>query len=291
MNIAVIADIHGNHLALEACLKYLKGKEIDAYFFLGDLLGEFPGIEQTMEILYRMRDEEKCYFVRGNKEDYQLSDLVAEHQEWDAFPSTVGMFRYAKAHVTEKDRSFFQSLPILMNVKFEGLPEIVICHGSPRKNNEKFTENERLLHEVLEETSADYILCGHTHLKKELLIGNKYVWNPGSLGFSLDEPYTYRFMILHGEDEAWTPEFISLQADAEAIVSEMREAGLYKIAPVWTKMTECLVRNRSHGISHGTVLNRAIEIAKEKYGQCVWPMVPEDCFQEAFETEMLGWKK
>ena len=291
MNIAVIADIHGNHLALEACLKYLENQCIDAYFMLGDYLGEFPGVESTMELLYQLRDTKKCYFVRGNKEEYQSSELVEKHPEWDVYPSTIGMFRFVNQHITKADLDFFQSIPISMKVKMEDLPEIMLCHGSPRKNNEKFTENEKLLKEVLEETAEDYILCGHTHLKKELHVGTKHIWNPGSLGFALDQPYTYRFMILHGENGAWTPEFVSLEPDVEGIVQEFRDAGLYEVAPCWTKMTECLVRSQNHGVSHGMVLAKAIEIAKKKYGQCVWPMVPEDCFQEAFETEMLGWKK
>ncbi len=59
MNIAVLSDIHGNHIALEACLDYLKDKDIDAYCFLGDYTGEFPGIQQTMKMLYYLREKKQ----------------------------------------------------------------------------------------------------------------------------------------------------------------------------------------------------------------------------------------
>ena len=75
MNIAVLSDIHGNHIALEACLDYLKDKDIDAYCFLGDYTGEFPGIQQTMKMLYYLREKKQCYFLRGNKENYQNMDV------------------------------------------------------------------------------------------------------------------------------------------------------------------------------------------------------------------------
>lgn len=39
MNIAVLSDIHGNHIALEACMEYLEKQDIDAYCFLGDYVG------------------------------------------------------------------------------------------------------------------------------------------------------------------------------------------------------------------------------------------------------------
>ena len=286
MNVAVIADIHGNYHALKECLTYLKDKNIDVFFFLGDYSGEFPGIEKTMDELYRLREEKECYFLRGNKEGYQLSGLGGDHPEWDDYPSTVGMLRYGKEHLRDKDVTFFQNLPITRTVRFDGLPEIVICHGSPRKVNEKFTEDGKTLSEVLSEVQADYIVCGHTHKRAELTAGDKHIWNPGSLGASVDTPYDYRFMILHGENGSWTPEFISLEADKELLINEMREAGLYRIAPYWTKMTEHLIRCGGRD-THAMLLDRAMEICRNRYGECIWPKVPEECFTQAFD-ELAG---
>ena len=282
MKIAVIADIHGNDQALVTCLEYLKDKDIDAFFFLGDYTGEFPGIERTMETLYRLREEKECHFIRGNKEEYQLSGLGEGHPEWDDYPSTIGMIRYGNDHLTEKDTVFFRELPIMKSVKFQDLPEIVICHGSPRKVNEKFTEDERKLEEVLAQVQADYVVCGHTHKRKKMNVGKKHIWNPGSLGASIDPPYDYRFMILHGEEGVWVPEFVSLKADEELLIRKMHEAGLYEIAPYWTKMTEHMLRGGGAD-THGMLLEKAMRICVETYGECIWPKVPEECFRKAFE--------
>ena len=65
-----------------------------------------------------------------------MDDLGKAHPEWDDYPSTIGLLRYANAHLTKKDVEFFNSLPITMTIKNEGMPDIVICHGSPRKVNE-----------------------------------------------------------------------------------------------------------------------------------------------------------
>ena len=73
---------------------------------------------------------------------------------------------------------------------------IVICHGSPRKVNEKFAIHQQSLNEVVAETNADYIICGHTHRKMEAMCGTTNIWNPGSVGASIDVPYQYRFMII-----------------------------------------------------------------------------------------------
>lgn len=283
MNIAILSDIHGNHIALEECMKYLQDRDIDAYCFLGDYTGEFPGIEQTMAILYELQRTKQCYFLRGNKEDYQLFGLGEGHPEWDAYKSTLGMLRYATKHLTKKDLEFFESLPITMTVKTKGLPDLVICHGSPRKVNEKFGMNEQALKEVVEATEANYIICGHTHRKMELKYDSTTIWNPGSVGCSIDIPYQYQFMILHDRNGEWEPEFIALEADIDRLINEMKQAGLYEIAPNWSRLTELMLTGKLKSDTHGGVLNRAMRICTEKYGECNWPAVPEDCFEDAFK--------
>ncbi len=286
MEIAVLSDIHGNHIALETCLDYLKDKGIDVYCFLGDYTGEFPGIEQTMKILYDLKDDKKCYFLRGNKEDYQLDEFIYDSPKWDDYPSTIGILRYAHKHLINKDMEFFKSLPITMTVNIAGLPKIVICHGSPRKIDEKFATNAQSLKEVVSETDADYIICGHTHKAMQTMCGFTHIWNPGSVGASIDDPYSYRFMILHGCDGEWKPEFISLEADTKQLVSELNNSGLFDIAPYWTRFTELMITGKSGNYTHGSMLKRAMDICREKNGECNWPKVPEECYIKAF-SEVL----
>lgn len=48
MKIAVLADIHGNHIALETCIHEAKKHGAEEYLFLGDYLGELAYPEKTM---------------------------------------------------------------------------------------------------------------------------------------------------------------------------------------------------------------------------------------------------
>ena len=65
MKIAVLADIHGNHVALEKCLKYIDNQKIDTFVFLGDYIGEMPCPQITMELLYGLMHTKQCYFISG----------------------------------------------------------------------------------------------------------------------------------------------------------------------------------------------------------------------------------
>ncbi len=283
VNIAILSDIHGNYTALETCLDYLKDKNIDAFCFLGDYVGEFPGVEQTIKTLYALQEKYPCYILRGNKENYLIDGLGTDTPEWDAYPSTVGMLRYAYNHISKDDIRFFKNLPIAMRIINAGFPDIMICHGSPRKVNEKFAEEEQILKEVVKEANAEYIICGHTHQIINRKYGKTHIWNAGSVGASFDMPYSYRFLILHGESGEWKPEYVSLEADVERLLCEMREAGLYETAPFWTRFTELQVKSACGGYTHGDLLNKAMKICRDRYGECEWPKVSEECFSEAFE--------
>lgn len=70
--VAVMADIHGNYIALTKCVDYALAQGAERFFFLGDYLGELAYPERAMNMLYDMRDSYECCFIRGNKEDYWL---------------------------------------------------------------------------------------------------------------------------------------------------------------------------------------------------------------------------
>lgn len=80
-----------------------------------------------------------------------------------------------------------------------------------------------------------HILCGHTHVQRELRFGKKVTWNPGSVGVPLESGGKTQFMILHGVDNSWQQEFLSLDYDFDTLI----------------------------------------------YGQCNWPEIPEECWEQA----------
>ncbi len=288
MNIAVLSDIHGNDVALERCMDYLKEQEIDAYCFLGDYAGEFPGIEAVLGRLYRLRETMPCWFICGNKEKYQMNGLGEGHPEWDAYPSTVGMIRYAGRHLTQDDLDFFAGLPISDCIRVEGLPDIRICHGSPRKVNEHIYAGKDVNREILAQTAESYIVCGHTHVVTDVREHGKTIWNPGSVGLPLDGSKKAQLLILHGSagEGRWHARFVALAYDTERVFAEMKENGLYRAAPYWALVSESLLRGGT--VSHGTVLSRAMALCEQENGRCDWPQVPEACWERAYAELIAG---
>lgn len=266
MKIAVLSDIHGNYVALQKCIDYAIDSGIDTFIFLGDYVGELAYLQKTMEILYSLRQKYKCYFIKGNKEDYWINYEANGEKGWNEFDSTTGSLYYTYHNLKPRDLEFFKSLPYKKELELEGLLPITICHGSPRKVNEKLLPDNAKTFAIMENDPNTYILCGHTHIQGKIEHNGKMVLNAGAVGISLYGEGKAQFVILHGMQDVWDYEFISLDYDVEKVIADLYSSGLTEKAPYWCKVTEKLLKTGE--ISHGTVLARAMAICEEKYGAC-----------------------
>lgn len=283
--IAVMADIHGNHLALEACLRHARERGAETFWFLGDYLGELAYPQKTMEQLYALAAEADCVFLRGNKEDYWL-DARQNGHSWQAGNSTTGALWYTNSHLTERDLHFFAALPISRVVSVPGMPPVTLCHGSPRSNREGLVPPCDTAAEGLACAETQLVLCGHRHRPGEFVHGGKRAVSPGAVGVALNHDGQAEYMLLHAEDSIWREEFIRVDYDVERTVAELHESGLDEIAPYWTRVTAQVVRGG--GEAQVWVLSRAMEICREERGECRWPDIPEECWAKACEEMLKG---
>lgn len=279
MELGVLSDIHGNYEAFKACVDYLEKRKVDAYVLLGDYIGELPCPQKTLDLVRNLQKTRKCYVLRGNKEDYILQGLGGFHPEWNEYKSIVGMLRYGFDHCTEEDRKYFENLPITDVISIEGYPDVRICHGSVDHTKRKI---ELEPEEVIKNIREDYILCGHTHRKKETHVAGKHIFNPGSVGIQIDGDIGAGCMILHGSLDSWEPEFLLIPYDVEAEIQSMRDEGLFSIAPYWSIITEQLLRGGN--VYHSKVLNYAVELCTRERGSCTWPEIPEDYMRRAVDV-------
>ncbi|HKM03134.1 MAG TPA: metallophosphoesterase family protein [Lachnospiraceae bacterium] len=286
MDIAVLSDIHGNYIALEHCVNYALSRNIDTFIFLGDYVGELAYPEKTMKLIYEISTRYKCYFIRGNKENYWLNFHENGERGWQHHNSTTGSLLYTYSHLNKKDLDFFRSLQISQNVYIDDMPEITICHGSPDNVNEKLLANNDKTYEIMDSISSSIILCGHTHIQSKIEHNGKAVLNAGAVGVPIYSNGKTQFLILHAmkKTKSWTSEFISLSYNVDKVIEELHESGLDKHAPYWCSVTKNLLRKGD--LSHGTVLARAMALCKEETGNCIWPNVSEKYWKQAVE-EMI----
>ncbi len=180
--IAILSDIHGNLPALEAVLGEVARCSVDAIVNLGDILSGPLWPAETADRLMRL----DLPTVAGNHER-QLLTLPADRMgATDRY--TVGCLR-------EAHRSWLAGLPAGLWLA----PDVLCCHGTPASDLEYWLEtvtpdfglhgstglrpaSPAEVQQRLGEVDASLVLCGHTHVPREVGCGDTLVVNPGSVG-------------------------------------------------------------------------------------------------------------
>lgn len=138
---------------------------------------------------------------------------------------------------------------------------------------------------LFDDTEESVILCGHTHIRNEMVREGRVLLNPGSVGVPLKSHGISQFLIMSGEHGKWEYEFVNLPYDVECVIRELHKENLYTKAPCWTKVTENLLRYGD--ISHGTVLSRAMQLLYNDTGKWCWPDIPEEYWEKAVDELIL----
>jgi predicted phosphodiesterase len=185
MRIAALFDIHGNLPALEAVLAEVREANVDRLLIGGDVVpGPFP-----RETVMRLLDADiPTQFIYGNCE-VALLDVMAGLDPSGVPEQHRGIFRWSAQKLAGYEE-LFGSWPRTLHIEVPGLGNVLFYHATPRNENEIFTRltaEERLL-PIFEGLEASVVVCGHTHMQFDRMIGSTRVVNAGSVGMPFGEP-------------------------------------------------------------------------------------------------------
>jgi putative phosphoesterase len=187
VRVAALYDIHGNLPALEAVIAEVDEARADLVLVGGDVVtGPFPS--KTLERLGGLRD--RAYFIRGNADRVLVED-AGEPTGPSPWPERQA---WTRAQLTDDQRRLLATLAHTAAMEVGGLGEVLFCHGSPRSDEEiitRVTSPERLS-EIMSGVGQRVVVCGHTHVQFDRMIGGVRLVNAGSVGMPYeDEPGAY----------------------------------------------------------------------------------------------------
>jgi predicted phosphodiesterase len=176
MRVAVLADIHGNILALDAVLADLASRDADIIVNLGDCVSGPLWPRETMDRLQKLN----IPTVRGNC-DRDLAGVAPEMMD--------ASDRFAWEQLGPKECAYLGALPTTLNVA----PGVLACHSTPSDDDLYLIDEVESGHVVrsrpdaiakrLGAVDAKIVLCGHSHRPDLVqLPGGPIVLNPGSVG-------------------------------------------------------------------------------------------------------------
>jgi len=199
MRVAALYDIHGNLPALEAVLEDVRRAGVDRIVVGGDVVpGPMP--RETLERLLTL--ELPVEFILGNCELTVLAQMTASDAASATYWGTASgrplpepyraSMRWTAQQVPEYE-SVFASWPKTLRLEIDGLGDVLFCHGTPRSETEIFTRStaEDRLVPLFEGLRVSVVVCGHTHMQFDRMIGSTRVVNAGSVGMPFGNPGAY----------------------------------------------------------------------------------------------------
>lgn len=182
MRFAVISDVHGNALALDAVLADIATHGVDAILCLGDHVSGPLDPAGAADRLMALDGP----IIRGNH-DRWLAERNRDGRDLDPVD------RFALLRMKADHRAWLEAMPA--TTVFNG--EVFLCHGTPASDNAAWLDgwyedrrttlpDEDTVARAAADTNYPVMLCGHTHIARSVrLRDGRQIINPGSVGLQL----------------------------------------------------------------------------------------------------------
>ena len=188
MRIAAIYDIHANLPALEVVLQELHDLKVDHIVVGGDVL---PG-PMPQETIHTLLDVEiPTVFIHGNGDREVLAQMEGIESDW--YRTAPERWREPvrwTAQQLQGNQRLLLNWPSTYQLGIPGLGQVLFCHATPRNDTEIFTRvtPETSLLRLFEKLGVEMVVCGHTHMQFDRMVGTTRVVNAGSVGMPFGEP-------------------------------------------------------------------------------------------------------
>lgn len=248
MRLAVLSDIHGNLIALEAALKDLaRVGTVDKLWILGDFvaMGPRPGdcIQRTRQLVDDF-GKDNVTLLRGNTDRDLVTGtrhkqpVVEEADKFADFVSEITehhrLLLWNLSQLSFDDYTFLSKLQREAGLDVPDYGHVIGYHAIPGDDEVK------LLPDTPEEEARDMLLDregrlgigGHIHVQMDRDLGDWRLINSGSVGMSHQNAGYAQWTLLTFDRGNVTVDLRNVPYDTDAFKAEVRASG--QPDPEWT---------------------------------------------------------
>jgi|HubBroStandDraft_5_1064220.scaffolds.fasta_scaffold00015_33 predicted phosphodiesterase len=236
--IAVLSDIHGNLLALDACLADLTSQGgAEAIVIAGDLCLDGP---KPKKVLQRL-EEIGAACVRGNTDRYIADDELPEKFT----PAETAQIAWTRRELGERWRSWLKVLPFALRIG-EDDNQLLIVHANPKTDDEHLwpDADESVLRRLVGDEGATAIAFGHLHLPYVRVWHGKLLVNVASVGLPKDGDPRACYAIFTERTGGWQVKHRRVPFDTKRVATQLTDCGI----PESGELIATLRRHRYKGL-------------------------------------------
>jgi len=234
MRLALLSDIHGNSVALDAVLADVEmSGGADAYWVLGDLaaIGHDPvGVVERLVALPNVR------FVRGNADRYVATgerppptteEVRRDPSLLEQFFEVAGTFAWTQGALAAGGWfGWLAELPLEQRLTLPDGTRLLGVHAAPGRDDGPGIHrglSDAELAAILEPSDADLVFVGHTHVALDRVVGGVRVINLGSVSNPATADLRASYAILQATASGYRVEMHRVDYDREAVITAVEQ--------------------------------------------------------------------
>ena len=219
MRVAVLSDIHGNLVSLDACIADLEAQGgANAIVAAGDLCLDGPKPKKVLQRLQQLGAQ--C--VRGNTERY-LAD--AKDETFDA--TEDAQLAWTRRDLGEEWLAWMRDLPFAMRIG-EDDNQLLVVHANPLNDDEHVwpDADDATLERFVGDEKAAAIAFGHLHIPYARMWRGKLLVNVSSAGLPKDGDPRACYAIFTERDGGWEVKHRRVAFDVKKVATQLADCGI-----------------------------------------------------------------
>jgi predicted phosphodiesterase len=234
MRLAILSDIHGNPLALNAVLADIKSQgEVDAYWVLGDFaaLGYDP-----VTPLEKVTALHCASFTRGNTDRYVVTDdlpvppekALEDPAQLPQVIELVRSFSWTRGYASAAGwLDWLTNLPLEVRLTLPDGTRLLGVHASPGRDDGPGIQprhSDDKLEQRLAGCEADLVIVGHTHVPLDRQVGKIRVVNLGSVSNPVTPGLQATYALLDANEHGYRIQLRRVDYDREAVIKAIEHS-------------------------------------------------------------------
>lgn len=220
MRIAIIADIHGNKIALDMVLHDLAQQpDIDQVVIAGDLCLNGPQPREVLETVRAMH----WPVIQGNVD----TEVVTEQPRRGHKKKNID---WVREQIGSKGTRYLAELPFSYLVTNPQGSDLLVVHANPLNQDEAIfpsTSDSELEHFFGDLSSTiGAVAFGHYHVAYQRRWRHLLLVDVGSCGTPRDGDLRASYAILTWQENTWQAEHRRIPYDVEAVVHQIKKSDM-----------------------------------------------------------------
>jgi predicted phosphodiesterase len=234
LRIALIADIHGNSIALDAVLADIQAQGgVDGYWLLGDYCAMGPDPAGVLERISKLPNP---HFVYGNTDHYlthnlrpgpTVQDVLANTALLPRFAELRQSFAWSQGAVTGSGwLPWLTALPLEVRLSLPDGTRVLLVHASPGNADDDRMWPNRTDDELkisVAGCEADLICVGHTHWVIDRTVASVRILNPSSVSDPFMPDLKAGYMLLEADSAGHEVQVRRVEYDHEAVIEQLHQ--------------------------------------------------------------------